>query len=713
MTTVQTMCRICECACGLEVAVADNRVTRIRPDQQHPYNWRDFCVKGASAHKLVADPRRIRVPMRRDGTRYVAASYAEAIEDIAVRLRRIVDEHGADAVAGYLGNPPAFGFSAPVFFYGLLDAIGTRSRYSAASVDTNAWHLVNDAMFGDAWLPVFVDLDACDCLLLIGSNPAVSGMMWMGDMPDGWRRALAAQAAGAEIVIVDPRRTESARRAAQHLAPVPGEDWALLAGMLKVIFDHGWVDSAECDAARGVGDLRALLGEMSLDDLAGRCGVPVGRIADVARRFARAPAAGAIARTGVAQAQDGVLAMWLTQVLNLVTGRYGRPGGAYTNLPPHDLLQGMLGSNTRASRVRGLDPVLGHYSLAELPGEITTPGAGQVRALLLLGGNPVVTGPQGASLDAALAQLDLCVSVDLFQRESHRHAHWLIPAMHWLEREEFPVIGAALRSRPFVQYARRAVQAPPGVRDEWEFFFAVAMLMDRTMYGVRWGELAAARETLRACLDGTRAFDLLPEDLLRGALAQKGVLDWERLRSSVRGYDYAEQALHHPRARVRTADGRIDACPPRFAALLRERVGVPSATVGRYPLQLISRRRTDMMNSHLSEYADTRARNRGAIAEINDHDAGSLGIVSGDRVRVESRVAAVEAEAKVSADVRPGVVVMEQGWGGRTFDPHGRIEPSAHGINCNELVANDDLSPLAAVPRLNGTPVRIEKPGRA
>ena len=463
--TVHTFCRYCLASCGIEVTVEDNRVTKISADKQNPHTWQDFCAKGRTANQLVEHPRRILNPMRRVGDTYVEASWDEAITDIAARMNALIDADGPDAVGIYYGNPSGFSSSNIIFMNGWLDAVGTHSRYFVGSVDQNAMHVVATAMYGSMLMAPVSDIDNCDYFLLVGTNPAVSAWNWLETVPGGWRRALERQKRGAKIIVVDPLRTETVEKADVHLAVRPGQDWALLLAMVKVILDEGLEHKQDCaELATGIPELRKLVADADLGDLASRCDVPRAQIERVARAFATARTAMVVTRTGVSMHLGGTVAEWLGHALNVITGRMDRPGGRRYEPGYVDAIR--LGAMAKAkphkSRLLGRDMVAGAHALSELPAEITTGGPGQIRAMVINCGNPVVSGPDGAKLDRAFEQLDLLVAIDFVQRESHRHAHWLLPAVHWLERDDLLSFTSTMHDEPYVQYGAKAVEAPPG-----------------------------------------------------------------------------------------------------------------------------------------------------------------------------------------------------------------------------------------------------------
>ncbi|MFC2950545.1 molybdopterin-dependent oxidoreductase [Marinicaulis aureus] len=690
-----TYCSICEQVCGLKVTTKGDQIVRIEPDKENPYSWEDFCIKAATSDELRTHPARLLSPMKRVGDRYVAVSYEDAIGEIADAFRRIMDEDGPDAIGSYTGNPNGFCFTNSVFHNAFMDALGSHNRFWVGSVDQNAVHYVGEEMYGSAWTALIPDVDDCKCFLLIGSNPAISAMNWVGAVPRGWKRMLEAMSNGAELIVIDPRKTETAQKADLHLSPLPEMDWAFLLGVLRVIFDRGWVNEKDCAEAVGVDEIKRIAQAVNLEDLSARCDIPVRDMEVVAEKFARAETATCLARTGSAMGRNGVLTEWLTHVLNLVTGRTDRPGGRILSQGVANVMD--LGANVfvqsrTPSRVRGYAPVAGAHAVAEIPDEIETPGKGRLRGFIINGGNPVVGGPDGDRLDAALSKLECLVAVDLMQRESHRHAHWLIPGVHFLEREEIHVLIGCMHDVPFVQGASAVVSKPSGVRHEWEFYKRLAEALGVTLFsGVFAPDPTAVEEAL---------------------LGMGGRMTREKIKAHPHGVIFGERQIGNLRKSLYTPDKKIHACPPDLAALLKSRLAEPASRsdIAQFPYQLITRRRLQMMNSWLTESSGTRIRKDvGSAIEINTGDATRENLQNGDLVSVQSSIRAIEAVVHVSSDVRPGVAVMEHGWGSRTFDPVTGAVLSERGKNRNRLVSGEDLDPLTRVPRFNGVPVRIER----
>jgi formate dehydrogenase len=703
-------------SCGLEITVEGNRIAKISADKQNPHSWHDFCAKGRTANQLVEHPRRIVAPMRRVGDEYVEATWDEAIRDIADRMNALIEADGPDAIGAYYGNPSGHSSSNVMFMNAWMEAVGTRSRYAVGSVDQNALHVVAEAMYGSALMVPVSDVDDCDYFLLVGTNPAVSAWNWLETVPGGWRRALARQANGATIVVVDPLRTESAEKADAHLALRPGQDWALLLAFVKVILDEGLEHREDCaDLATGVPELRRLVADADLDELAARCGIDRTRIEGVARDFAAARGAMVVTRTGISLHAAGTVGEWLGHVLNVITGRMDRPGGRRFEPGYFDALRlaELAKTKPHLSRVAGREMVAGAHALAELPDEITTPGPGQIRAMLINCGNPVVSGPNGAKLDDALARLELLVVVDLVQRESHRHAHWLLPAAHWLERNDLLAFTSNMHDEPYVQYGAKVVEPPADAREEWQLFVDLAIAMRRPLFGVKGlnGFVKATRRVAALTRRPALAFGPHWLDHLFVRMSRKfngHRLTWRELIAHPHGIVLGPREFGHFKAALRTDDKLVHAAPPEFIARARELLATPAPVAPEgYPFTLGNRRRRHSMNSWLNELPGLHPAGKGNEVLIHPDDAADLGVTDGDRVRVFSPAGEIELRAELSGRLRRGYLVVDHGWGSRIFDPRGGAEPQSFGVNRNLLVG-DDIDPLSQTSALSSAFVGIE-----
>lgn len=687
--TTLSHCQICEQACGISVASSDDKIVSIEPDRSQTH-WRDFCIKGAKAGLVRDHPMRLRSPMRRIGSRWETATYDEALDDISARLLSLRDQYGANALGSYTGNPNGFSISNSSFHNAFMAAFGSISRFWVGSIDQNAHHYVAEQMYGSPWTCLIPDVDNCECLMLIGANPAISAMSWMGSVPEGWRRVLA-RPAGSDLIVVDPRATETAKLATIHLPGLPDTDWALLLVMLKYIVARGKVAPAAFDQASRLSELFGVLDEITdVDTLCDYCGLPREAIEEAAERFATAKTAACIARTGPAIGQFGTLTEWLVHALNLLTGRTDVKGGRYLNIAPVNPIKmgvTLFPDQKTPSRVHGRAPIAGAYAIGDLPDEIETPGPGQVRAVIINSGNPVVSGPDGQRLAASLRKLDLLIGIDLFARESHRDAHWLIPGTHFLERDEFNPMLPAMSTDPHMHAGRAVLPPPSGVKHEWIFYRDLAERLGLELFG---DAMPAEPKAIIDFMLSTGNSGITFDDVL----------------ASPHGIALPHNGFGHLKAWTLTADKKINIAPEPLVDRLRQAL---SSTVARPDTSyaMISRRRMAAMNSWLVNTIGASMRDqRSEAVEMNTADALAAGMATGDLVKVSNSHGSVEARLIVSDAVRPGVVVVEQGWGGVTFDPV-TGDSETVGNNRNVMVSSQDVDPLSNVPRLNGTLVQI------
>lgn len=707
----KTFCRICAAACGLDVEIKDNRITRVRPDKDNVFNWKDFCLKGGSSHHLRDHPKRLTTPMKRVGDKYIPVSYDQAIKEIASQLNSIRKKHGADAIATYIGNPGLGNVTSNMFQGGLVAGIKTTSNYTVGSVDQNNFNLVAEEVYGSEMAVLVPDVDHAKCMMFIGANPVASYLSWMYSIPDGWNRVLAAQKNGADLIMVDPRETAATKKANTHLKITPGEDWALLLAMIKLVFENGWEHKEDCAEATGIDIIREIAANTSLEYLSGRSGISIEQIKDVARRFATAETGVCVAHTGVSQNRNGTIGEWLSHVLNLITGRIDRKGGRFYQPGIFRNTMKVLNKMTpvikRRSRIGGFKSIAGGFPIATLPDEITTPGEGQVRALIINAGNPVISGPDGARLDKALEKLELLIAVDLFQRESHRHAHWLIPGCHMLERDEFHGIFNCLLDKPFVQLGQAVIEPLNGIKPEWEFFRDLAVEMKVPFMGIPGLNSVIRVSRWVGKVTGNQKLAFNPRWVWAFLVKAFGRIKWKDLVNHPSGYVFMEKSYGAFRPALQTEDKRIHAAPADFVAILKQRLAEPlEQPDNQFPFKLVNQRHLSMMNSFLVEGVK-RTEVLGDYVEMNPADAASIHIDDEQMVKVSSKTATITAKAKLTEQVPPGIVSMYHGWGGRLFDPRGGGDAESQGINRNLLVSAQELDELSGTPNLNGTRVSV------
>lgn len=720
MSTVYTTCRYCESNCALEIQVTDNKVTKIMADKNNPQTWKDTCSKGLTAHELVEHPRRIKAPMKRVGDEYVEASYDEAIKSISRSLTGLIKAHGKDSVGYYHGNPLGF-TSGLMFSLGFIDGVGTQNKYNVGSIDQNNNHVVSQAMFDHPYVPFSPDIDHCDYLLMVGMNPAESKFGWLGSCSNGWERSKVRQKKGMKLVVVDPLHTKTTAYANQHLQVTPGKDWALLLAMVKVIFVEHLYNQVALQRlpVEQVQQLETLCQNVDSQQLANVCGIPCESIEVIAREFSAASHAMCITQTGVSMCETGTLGHWLGLVLDIITGHLDQKGGrrydgGYINMTEF-AAKGYKGEST--SRVRGAPTVMGNRSLCELPDEILTPGPGQVKAMIIHSGNPVTSGPNSKLLDKAFEQLDLLVAVDLVQRESHRHAHWLIPGVHWLERGELPFNLAGGMDDPHIQYSQQALQPPEGVRPEWEFFIDLALAMKVPMLGQPGVNTIIKLTRWIASLLGKPDWAFSPAMMEKLLLKVTKKVSWSELQANPHGLQYEEK--QYGQLQNQMGERVIQLVPDKFYRELQHQIDLlgdqsevdaHSRQAQEYPFYLMGKRSLNMLNSWLMELPNMQKREQQNFCEMHPEDAKRYGIADKDLVRIKSTVGEITITASISEKVTLGNLVVQHGWGSRIFAPAEKgAEAWQYGVNRNELVDNQIMDPFSGTPNLNSSRVSIER----
>ncbi|WP_395308774.1 molybdopterin-dependent oxidoreductase [Mycobacterium sp. AMU20-3851] len=714
-----TYCRICEPLCGLIATVEDGRLQSLRPDKDHPLSQGRACPKGIAFTDVQNDPDRVLTPLRRqpDGS-FTEVGWDEALEDIARRLQAVLHTHGGGAVGEYYGNPSAFGYAASLWSGLFMKRIGAGHLYSAGSQDINSRYVASRLLYGAATQIPFPDLPRTDFLFMLGANPLVSHGSALR-VPRVRDDLAGIVKRGGRIVVVDPRRTETAA-AYEHLPVRPDSDAWLLLSLLHVVFADGLEDRATITAqATGIDTLRDLCSAFPPEDTAERTGVAAQTLRTLAHAFATAPTAVAYGRTGACLGHHGTLVSFLIDALNLVTGNLDRPGGALMShqvIPVEDFGErsGAFSYNDKKSRIGGFPDVFGTFPAALIADEITTAGEGQLRALFVFAGNPVLSVPNSAALEAALPQLDLLVSLDLYVNETNRHADYILPGTTFLERDDMPMAYAACCPTVFLQAAEPVVAPYGQARPEWEVFQELATRMGLSLLAT------GPMQWLNPVLRGLERLGLrmTPQKMMTMLLRvgpygdrfglRRGGLNPRKLRAHPHGIVLAEHAPHGVLADVVAhRNGKVCLDPAEIRAEVG-RLGSAPGTSAQFPLSAIGIRELRSQNSWMHNSPTLMKGNRRQRARINPADAEAAGVTDGSVARVVSATGAIELEVTVTDEVGPGTIAIPQGWGHRGGG--WRLANANPGVNVNELTSSrpEDLEALAGMSVLNGVAVRLE-----
>ncbi|MEU3516581.1 molybdopterin oxidoreductase family protein [Streptomyces sp. NPDC006654] len=736
--TALRICPLCEATCGLTLTIEGTRVTGARGDRDDVFSKGFICPKGASFGAVDADPDRLRTPLvRRDGE-LREATWAEAFDAVAAGIRPVVERYGAHSVGVVLGNPNVHTVAGALYPQVLLATLGTRSVFTASTVDQMPKHVSSGLLFGDANAIPVPDLDRTDHLLLIGANPLESNGS-LCTAPDFPGKLKALRARGGTLTVIDPRRTRTARLADRHIAIRPGADALLLAALAQVLFTEGLVDLGDlAPHAEGLDELRAALGDFTPDAVAPACDVDADTIRVLARELAAAPTAAVYGRIGSCTVPHGTLASWLVDVLNILTGNLDRPGGALfpqaaTDRTPRPAGPGRGFALGRwRSRVSGHPEAKGELPLSALAEEIDTETAeGEpIRALIAVATNPVLSAPDGIRLDKALDSLDFMVSVDPYLNETARHADVVLPPPPPSQSPHHDFAFNTLAVRNQVRYSRPAVPLEPGRMAETEILARLILAaggmhgaepsaVDDLVIGQTLGKAVTEAHSpahgrdpgeLAALLTGDTGPERRLDMMLRlgpygdGFGARPDGLTLQRLLAHPHGIDLGPLASRLPQP-LKTRSGRIELLPRPIAEdLPRLRAALGDRPAG---LVLVGRRHLRSNNSWMHNVPALTGGSNRCTLQIHPEDAERLGVRDGADVRVKGAGGEVVAPAEVTDGVRKGVVSLPHGWGHDR--PGTRLGHAATvpGVNVNQLLDGSLLDPLSGNAVLNGIPVEV------
>jgi anaerobic selenocysteine-containing dehydrogenase len=720
-------CSICEAICGIEITPRADGTLDIRGDKDDPFSRGYICPKAVALQDIHFDKDRLKHPVRRTPHGWERIGWDEAFDEVAANLKRIQTAHGRNSVATYLGNPTVHSYGAMLFAPGFIRSLHTRNRFSATSVDQLAHHLAAFFMFGHQLLLPIPDIDRTDYLLMLGANPAVSNgsMMTAPDLP---QRLKDIRARGGKVILVDPRRSESAALSDRHLFIRPGTDAFLLLSLLQVLFADKLIKPGALQSITdGVETIERVVAEFPPEQVASITGIDADQIRLLAREFANAERAVCYGRVGVSMQEFGGLCQWLINVLNLLTGNLDRTGGAMFTSPAFDPVAAPEAIAPRGSfarwhsRVRKLPEFAGELPVAALAEEILTEGDGQIKALVTHGGNPVLSTPNGRELDRALAGLEFMAAIDIYINETTRHAHIILPPTAALERGHYDLAFHLLGVRNVAKFSPPLFQTNGETRHEWEIFLELqTRIEDQGLLG------QLKHQTIRRFLGPERMLDL---GLRFGPYGDKlnpfsKGLNLRRLKAAVHGIDFGAM---RPclKERLRTTDKRIHLapeifikdierlrdrghpCPPESVTDASRVTSKPEAFVPN-SLLLIGRRQLRSNNSWLHNSARMVNGKPRCTMLMHPLDAAQRELKSGQNVLVRSRAGSIEVPVEVSDEIMPGTVSIPHGWGHDRKGIKLSIAEQHAGQSINDLTDHLAIDALCGTAAFSGIPVTVE-----
>ena len=697
--THHRVCHLCEAMCGLVIQTEGDQILDIRGDHHDPLSRGHVCPKAVSLMDIHEDPDRLRKPLKRIRSEagvfeHVEIEWSEALDLAAEALASTIQKHGVDAVGAYFGNPSVHNYGMLTHQRNLFRHIRTRNRFSATSVDQLPHHLVSLWCFGHMLLQPVPDVDRTQYFLMLGANPLASnGSMWT--VPDVRRRLKALTARGGKLVVIDPRRTETAELASEHLFIRPGSDAAFLLAVLHVLFRDDRVApgplSAFTDGLDAVGEA---VKQLTPAWAAEKTGISAPDIERIAHEFSRAEAAICYGRMGVSTQAFGALCQWAIQVINIVTGNLDKPGGSLFTLPAMDQVTNTSpgGFARFFSRGRGLPEFNYELPAAAMVEEIQTPGEGQIRLMFTGAGNPVLSTPNGAALDEALEELSFMISLDPALNETTRHADVILPPTSPLEHDHYDIGFHNLAIRNTARYNPPIFEKPEDALHDWEIF---AALGDRLANLLNLEPMPAHP----------------PHQLVDGALRigpygadSEWQLSIEKLKAHPSGIDFGPLQPSCPE-RLQTPEKRIRLAIPEVLQDIDRLVAEGAARAEGY--RLIGRRHVRDNNSWMHNHHRLMKGKPRCQLLMHPDDVAKEGWQSGMVVTIESRVGAIDAELAASDEMMPGVVSLPHGYGHGLAGTRGEVASRHAGVSCNDITDEQFVDQLSGNAAVNGVSVRL------
>ncbi len=717
--TKTTFCRICEAACGLEVTVEDNRIVKVEPDRNHVVTQGYVCIKGIKFADVHHSPDRIRHPMKRVGDEWVRITWDRAFSEIGAKVKELRKAHGANSIGMYMGNPAAFSGTHPVFSQAFLTGIGSKNFFSAGSQDCNNKFAVTKRMFGHPTIQPIPDVDHTECIIIVGSNPAISQMSFVS-MPRPIERLKEVEKRGGKVIWINPRRTESTRGLGEHLFVRPDTDVYFLLSFLNELIASGGVKQETVRKyMKNWEGVEKLARQWTPEHTERITGIAPDRLREIVAHYRKANGAALYCSTGVNMAKNSTLAFWILNVINAVSGNLDRRGGMLVsrgliNNAPAFAKRAGVGMRKTRSRIGDFESVMDSYPAGVLPDEILTPGQGQIRALFVSAGNPLLSCPNGARMEEALKKLELIVSVDMFRNETGNLAHYILPGLSFFERPDIPMPTMGFQPIPYIQWTD-AMVAPDGEqRDEWWIYTELARACDVDIFGAKPARYFFGLNRLisKLPLIGKR-ISFRPEWALEMMTLASRQVTPAKLKKHPHGLLLRENPeKDFLGKRVLTDDGKVDLAPPEFTDEARNLVrGYAEELAARDSLKLISKRERFTHNSWMHNLEEfVKGERKTNYLYMHPEDARRAELEDGDLADITSATATVSAPVKITDEMMPRVVALPHGWGHGKADGL-KVASQTTGANANLLAADgpEALERFAGMAHLNGIQVEVRR----
>ncbi len=710
-------CNLCEAMCGLVIKIDGEQILSIKGDKDDPFSHGHICPKATALADIYHDPDRLKFPVRRTADGWEQIGWEEAFAEVVDNIQQIQAEHGRDAIGLYAGNPNVHNLGAMLYNGPFIRSLRTKNRFSASSVDQLPHQVAALLMFGHQQLWSVPDVDRAQYMLILGANPLASNgsLMTAAGIGDRLKKV---QKRGGKLVVIDPRRSETAVLADEHHFIKPGRDVLLLLAMLHTLLAEDLAEPGRLtEMCNGLGAIEPIVAPFIPDLVADNVGISADDIRRLTREFAGAESGVCYGRMGVSTQQFGGTCQWAINLLNILTGNLDAIGGSMFTLPAIDIvglttLMGQKGGfDYRRSRVRNLPAAGGEYPSATMADEILTPGEGQIRGMVTIAGNPVLSTPNGRKLDEALAGLQFMVAIDIYINETTRHANIILPPTTGLETAHYDLIFHTLAVRNTAKYSPPVFEPTEGTRHDWQILQELRNRLE--------GDRAYNRRSRRGKLDFQKR--LRPEKMLDlglrfGPYGAQGVnkdrlegegLKLRMLKTAVHGIDFGPlQPLL--KQRLCTKSGKIELLPQPFVDdLARVQAELLTDSSANGQLLLIGRRHLRSNNSWMhNSHRLVKGKDRCTLL-MNEQDTAVRNLVDGQQVKVCSRVGEVALKLEISDEMMPGVVSLPHGWGHDRDGVQMQVAQAHAGVSANDLTDELLLDVLTGNAAVNGVPVEV------
>ena len=690
-------CTLCEAMCGIEIKHDGEKILSIKGDKDDPFSQGYICPKATALQDLHEDPDRLRQPIERTSDGWKEISWKEALDKVAKGIQTVQKQHGQNALGIYLGNPNVHNMGSMLTVKHLLTSLKTRSRFSATSIDQLPHHIVSMHLFGHMLRIPVPDVNRTQYMLIIGGNPLASNGSIM-TAPNMRQKLKDIKSRDGKVVVIDPRRTETAEIASEHHFIRPATDVLLLLAMLNEIYQQGFATENKASAlASEIDRIASFAKDYSSESVASITGITAAEIKRLVKEFCESESAVMYGRMGVSVQEFGLLSQYLIMVINIITGRLDEVGGLMFPNPAVDIVNnsgpGYLGK--RHSRVSKLPDFNGDYPVVTMADEMLVEGEGQLKGFINVAGNPVLSTPNGEKLDRALSQLDFMVSFDYFVTETSRHANIILPPVSPLERDHYDLTFNGFAVHNVAKYSPALFTKKSNEKHDWQINLELAKRLDKK------APFATKIERWLTKIFGPKF--LLEQGLKRGPYDS---INLKKLNEHPHGIDLGPLHSMLPQA-LKHKDKKIHLNVDFYQADL-DRVKDMMAQYDDSQILLIGRRHVRSNNSWLHNSQRLVKGKSRCTLMLHPETAKQKGIEDGQNVTVTSRVGSVIIEAQVTDELMPGIVSIPHGWGHGRKGVKQKIAQAHAGVSVNDLTDDTLIDKLSGNAAVNGVPVTIE-----